>query len=209
MTLPKHKTATGIPLLILFGAIILHDMLTAFANISGLPDRSVYNQMLIIFNVAVIASGVMIAFSKDRSIGVLPRTAAAGLTVMYSILSVNIALSTATSGSANIFSFLGAYSILTTHIITGCLFALLLLSLKTWLYIRIVGATIMIPTIVSGYFYYEMLRLFSCQDFDSSFHDRFMNLSDSLNYSGLATLLIAIATVVLTIIWMCRKQETD
>lgn len=196
----------GIVLLVLFGAFLLSSLYNFSMRFVDWYNPTAASIIWLFINLLCCAATAYAAKHKDffsNRIGVF---ASYGLACLYLLYTVN---NITGLFEINIFKYvgLGNYTSLTLEIISVILMGGFLFSLKTWLPSKIAGILVYVPSFISSFL---ILKLNKAWEAYEATHDYepYEKLISSLDVCSNLCMLFYIATLVLTIVWMCKKTPT-
>ena len=153
--------------------------------------------------VNLISMGAMLYIAINKKVFTSPLGQV--LTFLMAALCATFAIShIASRFQVNIYSFLGTYASVIIGVVELVIMAGIMFLSKTWLPIKILATSIYIPSIITSLYIIKLNAAWELYD-KTSDYSVVEGISKLIATWNLIGFILILATVILTIIWMCMR----
>lgn len=191
-------------LLGVFGSLAIAGIYSYISSHFGAYDQTANTIVWTIFQLIACISLGYIVFNSELRVPPIAKTGASISGVLFAIYVIANIISL--SNEIYILSFMGSYASLVCEIITATGMIILLLNIKTWLTIKVVGCLTYLPAIISSCIYPLFDNAWANYEETGSF-EAYDNLLSILGITGFITVLMNLSVSILLIVWMNKKAR--
>lgn len=197
------KKSVGIALCGLFGSYVVSSIFNLSFKWFEYYNETFAGILWAVTNIAVVLTTAVVALDKKAFTSKIGNILAWVVCVLYCAFGVNSIVTSQIHTS--IFEFLGTYASPILGFLSAAIVIPYLFLMKSWLPIKIVGASVFIPNIVSDFIIVQLNNAWKVMSEYPEQYESYENIISNLEVSNYFSYGLYAAALILTIIWLSKK----